>query len=296
MKGWLLVNGFLYSSAQSEKFAELYGYLQNAAKGCGVELEIRYTSDVLCDLQNDEQLQGKPDFVLFWDKDVLAAKRLERLHIPVFNSASAVEICDNKMLTALALTENKVKTPKTFFLPKTFEGVGYPDTAFLDKAEQALGYPMVFKQAYGSFGKQVYLVENRTRLEELARTFAGKDCLLQEFIRTSYGRDVRVNVVGGKVVCCMLRENANDFRSNVTGGGRATRFTPSFAQEMAAIAACEAVGADFAGVDILFGKMGEPIVCEVNSNPHFKSSIDATGVDVSEYIMRYVVERVCKGC
>ena len=79
MKGWLLVNGFLYSSAQSEKFAELYGYLQNAAKGCGVELEIRYTSDVLCDLQNDERLQDKPDFVLFWDKDVLAAKRLERL-------------------------------------------------------------------------------------------------------------------------------------------------------------------------------------------------------------------------
>ena len=83
---------------------------------------------------------------------------------------------------------------------------------------------------------------------------------------------------------------------NITGGGTGTAYTPTKAQAEIALAACRAIGLDFAGVDILFGEGGEPLLCEVNSNPHFKSSIDATGVDVSEYIMRYVVERVCKGC
>ena len=57
----------------------------------------------------------------------------------------------------------------------------------------------------------------------------------------------------------------------------------------AAIKATEAIGLDFAGVDVLFGKDG-PIVCEVNSNPHFKSSLECTGVDMSEKIMEYVAE------
>jgi ribosomal protein S6--L-glutamate ligase/gamma-F420-2:alpha-L-glutamate ligase len=56
----------------------------------------------------------------------------------------------------------------------------------------------------------------------------------------------------------------------------------------AALTACEAIGLDFAGVDVLYGKYG-PIVCEVNSNPHFKSSLECTGVDMSEEIMDYIL-------
>ena len=54
------------------------------------------------------------------------------------------------------------------------------------------------------------------------------------------------------------------------------------------INACKAIGLDFAGVDILFGEEGEPIVCEVNSNPHFESSFACTGVDMSELILEHI--------
>ena len=112
---------------------------------------------------------------------------------------------------------------------------------------------------------------------------------MQEFIKESCGRDVRVNVVGGKVVSAMERYNENDFRSNITNGGSMRRVSLSEEMANAAIKATEAIGLDFAGVDVLFGKDG-PIVCEVNSNPHFKSSLECTGVDMSELIMDYVVE------
>ena len=52
-----------------------------------------------------------------------------------------------------------------------------------------------------------------------------------------------------------------------------------------------AVRYDFAGVDVLYGKNG-PIVCEVNSNPHFKSSLECTGVDMSELIMDHILEKM----
>ena len=127
MLGWLIVNGFL----ESKKFDEIYTFLKNASRCVGITLEIKTNVELMNSL--DDQYMIKPDLVLFWDKDVYLAKRLEGLGIRLFNSAASVEICDNKILTALTLQGN-VKTPKTVIAPKTFEGVGYTKKDFLKKA------------------------------------------------------------------------------------------------------------------------------------------------------------------
>ena len=89
----------------------------------------------------------------------------------------------------------------------------------------------------------------------------------------------------------MLRKNEKDFRSNITGGGVAEKVTLSKEQEELALSACKAVGVDFGGVDVLFGKEGA-LVCEVNSNPHFKSTLDCTGIDLSEHIINYIKAKI----
>lgn len=282
MKGWLIVNGFL----RTEKYRSLYALLQNAAKKFGIEILLKWGDELIGELALDAE---RPDFALFWDKDVLLAKRLENAGLRLFNSAVAVENCDNKMLTALCLERAGLPTPKTVFAPKTFEGIGYNRTDFFKRAEEKLGYPMIVKEAYGSFGRQVYLIHTREEALALFFTLGHKEFLMQEFIEESRGRDIRVNVVGGRVVSAIKRVNQEDFRSNISGGGRAEKIEVSKEQEALALAACAAVGADFAGVDLLFGKNGRTLVCEVNSNPHFESSIACTGVDVSEEIMRYLV-------
>lgn len=279
--GWLIVNGFL----QGRKYDELYAFLQNAAQKRGASLTLRYNDELI------DELPPLPDFVVFWDKDVALARRIERAGVRVYNGARAIEICDNKILTAEALC-GKVKTPKTLFAPKTFSNVGYTRTDFLRRAAKTLGLPFVIKEAFGSFGQQVYLVNTLDEAKTVVERLGGKDFLMQEFIATSRGKDVRVNVVGGEVVSAMLRTNETDFRSNISGGGKAERYEVNEAQARAACAACEAVGADFAGVDILFGEGGEPLVCEVNSNPHFKSSYECTGVDVSERILAYILQNL----
>ena len=51
---------------------------------------------------------------------------------------------------------------------------------------------------------------------------------------------------------------------------------------------------DFAGVDILFGENDEPILCEVNSNAHFKNILDCTGVNVAQCILDYIIGDIKK--
>ena len=46
--------------------------------------------------------------------------------------------------------------------------------------------------------------------------------IIQECIEDSLGRDLRVLVVNGKVVGCMMRQSVDgDFRANITRGGEA---------------------------------------------------------------------------
>ncbi len=285
-KGWLVINSFV----KHDKFFEIYNMLLAAGEKKSVALELKTTTDLLFEVGSSMEELEKPDFVLFWDKDIYLAQRLERLGLHVFNSSKAIELCDNKILTAMALEQAGVRTPKTVVAPKTYEGTGYNNRLFLERAEELLGFPMVVKEAYGSFGAQVYLVQNREELYGLVDRIHHKPFLMQEFIAESYGRDVRVNVVGGKVIASMLRHNENDFRSNITNGGSMAQVEITEDQAKLAIQACEALELDFAGVDVLFGPEGTPIICEVNSNPHFKSTWECTGVDLSEYIMEHIVE------
>ena len=289
MRGVLIVNAFL----RTPKFQEIYALLLASAKEEGIELVCKSADEIAGVLAFDKtEIEALgADFCLFWDKDIYLAQRLESIGLPVFNSARAVEVCDDKMRTALALQESNLPTPQTYFAPKTFDTVGYSNFSFLEKAVCKLGLPVIVKEAFGSFGQQVYLCHTQEELENTVRAMGAKPFLMQQFIQESRGRDLRVNVVGDTAVCAMERYNPCDFRSNVTGGGKAKMHVLTSEQAELAVAACKAVGADFAGVDLLFGDEGM-LVCEVNSNPHFKSTLDCTGVDLSREIMRYIKRKV----
>ena len=287
MRGWLIVNSFV----SSEKFLEIYDLIKEQALSRDIEFEIKKTDSLMCSVQSGFKDLDLPDFGIFWDKDILLAKRLEDAGLRLFNSSSSIEACDNKALTYIILNKAKLPFPKTFFSPKAFPGTGINSLAFLDAIEKELDYPMVIKEAYGSFGQQVHLAKDRANAEAIISDIGSRPFLLQEFIEESSGRDVRVNVVGGKVVSSMLRFNPSDFRSNITNGGSMKRYEIDKEQESLAIEASNALGLDFSGVDVLFGKNG-PLICEVNSNAHFKSSLDCTGVNMAEHIIDHIINEL----
>lgn len=288
MKGWLVVNSFI----DSAKFNGLYELLQEAAKKQNVELKLLKGSQLIDIIGAPKEKSALPEFAIFWDKDVMLARELENAGVRLFNSADAIEACDNKAITYQRLARAGVKIPKTIIAPKTFEGLGYTDLGFLKTAIEKLGLPLVIKEVYGSFGQQVYLAATEDEAVAVIQKIGHKDFVLQEFIATSRGKDVRINVVGQQVTASMLRYNDNDFRSNISNGGNMKPYTPSTEQEALALAAAKALGLDFAGVDVMFGQDNEPIICEVNSNPQFKSTLECTGVNLADNIIKHIISEL----
>ena len=286
MKAWLVVNTFM----DNKKFANLYSLLFDAFEKRGVSLEIKRAQDI--SLEVNKPIEDKPDFAIFWDKDIYLAERLEQNGIKLFNNSRAIYLCDNKISMYQELAKNNIRIPRTFIAPKTFEGLNYSNREFVKEVAKEVGWPIVIKEAYGSFGEQVYLANDMDEANAVIDRIGYKDFLLQEFITSSKGRDIRINVVGDQAVASMLRVNKEDFRSNISNGGTGTTYTPGDVYKDIAIKTVKALGLDFAGVDVMFGDDG-PIICEVNSNPQFASTLKVTGINLADYIAEYILRQVC---
>ena len=283
-KGYIVVNSFV----NNEKFSNLYNILVKSFSKFHIDLEKKTAIELGTEV--NLQLMEKPDFVLFWDKDIYLAQRLENLGIKLFNSSRAIELCDNKILMYQELAKHNIRIPKTFIAPKTFEGLGYTNLSFIDDIANQIGYPLVIKEAYGSYGEQVYLAENKEEAASIINKIGYKDFLVQEFIKSSCGKDIRVNVVRDQQIVSILRENKADFRSNISIGGVGFRFEPEQEYVDLAIKASLALGLDFSGVDVMFGENNVPIICEVNSNPQFVSTLKVTNTNLADFIAFYIAE------
>lgn len=269
MKAILVINHFLHG----DKFDELHRHLIKTANNMDIDI---------CVKTNLELAAKTPqaDFVLFWDKDINLAKRLELCGIPVFNSSDSIEKCDDKAKTYLNLLSS-VPQPQTIIAPKCFFKSDM--SSFVDDAVDVLGLPVVFKECFGSFGAQVYLCQSR---EEVILHISERPFILQKFVEMSAGRDKRLEVVNGKCVACVRRTNSNDFRSNVTNGGTMEICTPTDDEVKMAVTACKKLGLTFGGVDIL----DDGTVCEVNSNAHIINIMRATDIDIAPMIFNAILD------
>lgn len=289
-KGILIVNSFL----DTPSVRETYDLLLAGAKHAGISMELIGNDKFFADPGTGTIVSDKSDvlrdagFILFWNKDVFLGRALERMGFRLYNSADAIEACDNKALTFERL-EGVCPVPKTLKIPMTFNTIGYDDISFENSIGRKLGYPYVIKECLGSYGGQVYMADDGESAKRILKTIEGKDALAQEYIKSSHGRDLRAYVVGDRVVAAMERYNDTDFRSNIANGGKAKSYSINEAQENVAVTAVRKLGLDFAGVDILFGKDGDPILCEVNSNAQFRALLDVTSVDITDALFEYIL-------
>lgn len=281
---WIIYNGSLVN----DKFRDQAELVQEAADRAGISATIYKNYGIMMDVT--EKVESLPDFVVFLDKDIVLATYLKSLGIPVFNDPEVIERCDNKTKQAIALAHDGIPMPRTIIAPKVYPNFTIRDSGYYEKVLQVLGLPMIIKEARGSFGMNVYLIETEEQFYEKTESLRGVDYLFQEFIASSRGRDIRVNVVGGQVVAAMYRHSETDFRANITNGGIAEIVELTDAQIEISLQAAESVGADFAGVDLLFGKNEEPLICEVNAAAHIRNIYNVTGINVADAMISYILE------
>lgn len=285
-KCWVIYNG----SLTSDKFRDQAELLAEAARNAGVQATILKNYEVM--MSSHDLMEFRPDFVVFLDKDILLATYLKNAGIPVFNDPEVIETCDNKAKQYIQLVKNEIPMPMTIIAPKVYPNFTIKDTGYYEQVLERLRLPMIIKEGHGSFGMKVYLIETEEAFFAKVDELRGVDFVFQEFIATSRGRDIRVNIVGGEVIAAMYRYSETDFRANITNGGVASVVELTEEQRTLAIRAAEAVGAEFAGVDLLFGNDETPLVCEVNAAAHIRNIYNVTGINVADRMISYILGKL----
>ena len=180
--------------------------------------------------------------------------------------------------------------PKTFSSPLCFTNGATVTEEDLKPLEVELGLPFIIKLSFSSLGKGVFLVNTLEEAAKIVNERAFEPKIFQQFIPTSYGRDIRIICIGGKYLCAMQRISDGDFRSNAALGGRAEPFDPpkSFIETAEAVA--KVLDLDYMGVDLLFGENGEPVLCEVNSNAFFTVMEQTVNVNVAKAYAEHILK------
>jgi RimK family alpha-L-glutamate ligase len=200
-----------------------------------------------------------------------ALHRLEDRGIPVVNSPRVIERTVDKFWTSSLLEQCGIATPETIVCESA-------DEAFA--AFRRLG-DVVVKPLFGSMGLGMVRVSD----EDMAfRVFRAIEQIrgvfyLQRTIPHG-GADIRAFVIGSRVIGAIERRSSS-WRTNLAQGGTAAAVTLSESLSTLALRAAAAVGADYAGVDLLTGSDGETYVLEVNGIPGWKGLQDATSLDVA---------------
>lgn len=297
MKGWIL-----YTKRQDELTEKDNGVMRllAAAKAKNIELcvyqpeqfELSVSRDDRKSILIDNQSVRLPDFIIprlgsnttYFALAII--RQLEFLGVYSCNGAEAIETVKDKLHMHQILAQSNFPTPKTML-------VKFPVDIDIVKAE--IGFPLIIKNVTGQTGKGIYLCEDEGQfidLMDLIYSNASKaNIILQKFIQTSRSKDLRIFVLGGRVIGCMKRFSETSFKANFSRGGKVESFELSAEAEWLAVETARLVNLDIAGIDLLFDENGF-MVCEANSAPGFKGLEQVVGHNVAEQILDYISMKV----
>jgi len=216
---------------------------------------------------------------------VRVVRQFESQGVYVANSADSILRSRDKLTASQILSHQGIPVPRTALV------TSWRDT------ERAIsrvgGVPCVIKASQGTQGDSVHLAHSIRDAKELAyRLLANRETVLvQEYIRESHGRDVRVIVAGGEVVAAMRRvARGREFRSNFHLGGQVETIELEDEYAKVAIRAANLLGIEVGGVDLLEGRSG-PILLEVNSSPGLEGIEKASKINVAGRIIDMISQR-----
>lgn len=201
---------------------------------------------------------------------------------------------------ALSRARDKIRQAQIF----SRKGIDTPRTAFTNHAADASalislvgGVPLIVKTIKGSSGNGVMLLESRKSAISTIEAFFSQSVsiLIQEYIEESEGKDIRVIVVGGRVIASIQRTAVEgEFRSNIYQGGEAKRIRITAEEKRLAINSAKSMNLTaLAGVDIIQSSRG-PLVSEVNACPNLMGVETATGLNVAGSVVEYLERGLSK--
>jgi len=217
--------------------------------------------------------------------------------VPVMNSPRAIERSVDKFYTDARLHEAGLPTPETVVCDTVANAM---DAVRAMLGRQTPGEPpgvenaVIIKPIFGSMGHGLVRVSDPEVAFRVTKSLAQlRSVFYIQRVVDHGGRDIRVFIVGGRVIGAIERRAAaGEWRTNIALGGTARPFELPPEWERLALAAAAAMGAEYAGVDLLPSREGPVFVLEVNAIPGWEGLQRASGVDVAGAIVEHLVGRV----
>jgi tetrahydromethanopterin:alpha-L-glutamate ligase len=198
---------------------------------------------------------------------------LRQLGVLVWNDARAIECCVDKSMTSFLMKRHGLPTPPSWAVESLQQA--------RDLARQHA--PLVLKPLFGSQGKGLRLIRSEIDLPDPITASGVYYLQRYQAVEANGFRDFRLLVLNGQVVASMIRHSTN-WITNVKQGGRPVAAVADDKLKRLATGAAAAVGASFAGVDILIGADGNPTILEVNSMPAWSGLQRVTGTNIATAI------------
>lgn len=239
------------------------------------KLQICMKSSLLC-LIYDGQILPLPNFVINRCIDPFLAESLELAGVQVFNSSQACRICNDKRLTHIFFSNKGIKMADSIFCDKEYD------------TKPPNVYPSIIKSAVGHGGNEVFMVKDENEVSLTLKKIASSKYLFQSPVK-SLGRDLRVYVMGGKILCSVLRSCDSDFRSNFSLGGKASLYTMTKDQEELVHKITSLLPLTFAGIDFIFNG-DEMLLNEVEDIVGSRMIYSLTDIPIHEILVDTVIK------
>ncbi len=224
------------------------------------------------------------DRAMEYTRGLYALQILNSWGVKTVNRAQVVAICGDKLLTTAALSQHAVPSPRT-------EIAFTPEAAL--QAIESMGYPVVVKPVIGSWGRLVAKINDREAAEALLEHksvlghFLHEIFYLQEYINKP-GRDIRVIVMGDEIVSSIYRASEH-WVTNTARGATAAPCPLDAELERIVHAAARAVGGGFLAIDVIEDPARGYLINEINPTPEFRGSETATGADIPNKLIDYLL-------
>ena len=212
--------------------------------------------------------------------------RLEKIGVCMVNSRETIEISADKYRTYVKLQDFGLTQPKTVLIPNA-------DTWKVALESLDSKFPIIMKTLEGSKGVGVLFIESERQIESLVQLLYSQneniDLLIQEYIKTD--GDIRVIVLGGKIIASMKREVVEgDFRSNVSQGAKVKEYPLTELEVEQCILAAKAINGSWTAVDFIPSKNPKtkpPYILEVNHSPGTEGIEEATNKNIVKEVIDF---------
>lgn len=213
--------------------------------------------DIKLVFEDEINCNSKPDFVINRTNNGFIAEKFEKNGIKVFNPSSLSFLANDKQKCYEFISKNGIE-----IMPINYKK-----------------YPLVVKPKNGKGGLGVRLIESGEIPQD--------DNLVYQKVASDCGKDLRVWLIGDKIIASILRQSKKDFRSNFCLGGSATAYNLSDEERRLVFKIASLIDYDYIGIDFVFNN-GKVVFNEIEDTVGARMVYSVTNIDILKEYCDYI--------